>query len=69
MIEALTEIEKEVMFLLIQGQNFNGISSWMRIDYSGYIKIKKSIFRKMKIKRSAQLLYALIQNGVVFEDL
>lgn len=69
MIEALTETEKEVMFLLIQGQNFNGISSWMHIDYSDYIKIKKSIFRKIKVKRSAQLLYALIKNGVIFEDL
>ena len=42
MLEDLTENEKEIMFLLIQGHNFNGISQICVIDYSTYVRLRKS---------------------------
>ena len=69
MIKDLTETEKELMFMLVQGQNYTGISSWLNIDYPLYVKLKKSLYRKMRVKRASQLLYILIKNDIVYEDL
>lgn len=63
MLDNLTYMEKEIMFLLIQGHNFNGISSYLIIDYSEYKTLKKSLFKKLHITRIVQLLPTLIQNG------
>lgn len=65
MINDLTETEKELMFLLAQGQNYAGISLWLNIDYSLYIKLKKSLFKKVKVKRATQLLAVLIKNNII----
>ena len=67
MLEDLTENEKEIMFLLIQGHNFNGISDFLEIDYPTFIILKKSIFKKLKITRIIQILPLLLKNG--FEDI
>ncbi len=67
MLEDLTENEKEIMFLLIQGHNFNGISDFLEIDYPTFIILKKSIFKKLKITRIIQILPQLLNNG--FEDI
>ena len=56
MLEDLTENEKEIMFLLIQGHNFNGISDFLEIDYPTFIILKKSIFKKLKISRTTEIL-------------
>lgn len=67
MLEDLTENEKEIMFLLIQGHNFNGISDFLEIDYPTFIILKKSMFKKLKITRIIQILPLLLKNG--FEDI
>ncbi len=64
MIESLTKSEKEMMYMLIRGQNYNGISLWMCIDYSEYVKLKKSILKKMNVKRITQLLLVLINENI-----
>lgn len=69
MIEDLAGTEKELMFMLAQGQNYAGISLWLNIDYSLYVKLKKSIFKKMRVKRTTQLFSVLIKNGLECEDL
>ncbi len=63
MLEDLTENEKEIMFLLIQGHNFNGISDFLEIDYPTFIILKKSIFKKLKISRMTEILGLLLQQG------
>lgn len=47
MFEALSQDEKELMFLIIQGHNFNGITEWLSIDYSKYLTIKRSLLKKI----------------------
>ncbi len=64
MIDKLTEEEKDVMLLLIQGHNFQGVSAFLGIDYLVYIKIKKSIFKKLHITKIIQILPLLLQNGL-----
>ena len=63
MLEDLTENEKEIMFLLIQGHNFDGISDFLEIDYPTFIILKKSIFKKLKISRTTEILGLLLQQG------
>ena len=63
MLEDLTENEKEIMFLLAQGHNFNGISDFLEIDYPTFIILKKSIFKKLKISRTTEILGLLLQQG------
>lgn len=63
MLEDLTENEKEIMFLFIQGHNFNGISDFLEIDYPTFIILKKSIFKKLKISRMTEILGLLLQQG------
>lgn len=63
MLSLLTTTEKEVMLLLVQGYNFNGISQYLDIDYSLYIKIKRSLLKKLHITRITQILPLLIKNN------
>ncbi len=69
MLEDLTENEKEIMFLLIQGHNFNGISDFLEIDYPTFIILKKSIFKKLKISRMTEILGLLLQQGIAPEEI
>ena len=63
MFENLTENEKEIMFLLVQGHNFNGILDFVGIDYPTFIALKKSLFKKLHISRVIQILPLLIKDG------
>ena len=63
MFENLTENEKEIMFLLIQGHNFNGIIDFVGIDYPTFIGLKKSLFKKLHISRTREILGLLLQQG------
>ena len=45
MLETLSDNEKEIMFLLAQGHNFNGIIDFVGIDYPTFIALKKSLFK------------------------
>lgn len=56
MLEILTEQEKEIATMLMQGQNYRVICEWIGINYKEYLKIKKSIFKKLNIKRVTQIL-------------
>lgn len=63
MFENLTENEKEIMFLLVQGHNFNGILEFVGIDYPTFISLKKSLFKKLHISRTTEILGLLLQQG------
>ena len=63
MFENLTDNEKEIMFLLAQGHNFNGILDFVGIDYPTFIALKKSLFKKLKISRTTEILGLLLQQG------
>ena len=47
MLEILSDNEKEIMFRLAQGHNFNGILDFVGIDYTTFIALKKSLFKKL----------------------
>lgn len=66
MLELLTEDEMEIMYLLVQGHNFNGISAYLCIDYPTYKHIKKSLLNKLHISRITEILTVLVQNKEVF---
>lgn len=63
MLENLTELENNIIQMLIQGHNAKGISDILGIDYIAYIKIKKSILKKLHITKTIQLLLILIMQG------
>ena len=63
MLEILSDNEKEIMFLLAQGHNFNGILDFVGIDYPTFIALKKSLFKKLKISRTTEILGLLLQQG------
>lgn len=69
MLEALNDIEKEIMFLLIRGQNFSGISQWLDISYSDYVKYKKSLLQKLGIRRVIQILPKVLECGLQNDDI
>ena len=48
------------MDMLIQGQNSNGITSWLGISYVEYSKNRKSILKKLQIKRMTEIYPKLI---------
>ena len=51
MLVELTQLEEEIMDMLIQGQNPNGITSWLGISYIEYSKNRKFILKKLNIRR------------------
>lgn len=69
MLEVLSNDEKEVMFLLIQGHNYKGIEDYMCIDYATYKHIKKSLFSKLKITKTTKILCNLLQQGFLVNEL
>jgi DNA-binding CsgD family transcriptional regulator len=69
MLDILTENEKEVVLLIIQGHNFNGITQHCAIDYNSYKKIKKSIFAKLNVNNMNKLLGFLLQQGYSLENI
>lgn len=70
MLEILTDSEKEVVTLIIQGHNFNGISQHCNMDYNSYNRIKKSVFHKFNINNMNKLLGYLIQNNdILLEEI
>ena len=69
MLELLNESEKEVVLLIIQGHNFNGISQMCAIDYKTYKKLKKSAFAKLHTNTMNKLLGSLFQQGILPEEI
>lgn len=69
MFERLNDRERELLVLLLQGQTFQGISEWLCIDYVSYVKNKRSLLRKLGVKRITELLYRVIENGLLEEYL
>ena len=69
MLEILSDNEKEIMFLLIQGHNFNGILDFVGIDYATFIALKKSLFKKLHISRTTEILGLLLQQGIAPEEI
>lgn len=62
MLDNLTDNEKIVMNMLIQGYNYKTILEWLGIDYSYYNLIRKSILKKLSITRITQLTKIAIKN-------
>lgn len=64
MLANLTDSEKEIMHFLVQGYNFIGISDFIGIKYSTFVNSKKSIFKKLHIKRTTEILSVLLNQGI-----
>lgn len=69
MLNILTDEENQMMIMLIQGQSFSIISEWLCIDYNKYISLKKSILKKLCIKRITELLPTVLKMGIDIEDI
>ena len=69
MLNVLSKNEKEVMLLIIQGYNFNSISEICTIDYKTYNKIKRAIYIKLRINGMNEILGALLNHGVIPEEI
>ena len=57
----LTNTEKEIALMLASGQNTFAILDWFGYEYNDFLKIKKQIFKKLKITRTIQILSAAIK--------
>lgn len=64
MLVELTQLEKEIMDMLIQGQNPNGITSWLGISYVEYSKNRKSILKKLNIRRITEIYPHILINQI-----
>jgi len=64
----LTQIEYEVVSMLIYGHNSRAIIEWLEITNKEFLKIKYTIFRKLKITRTIQLLNVLIEKQIINFD-
>ena len=62
MLVELTQLEEEIMDMLIKGQNSNDITSWLGISYVEYSKNRKSILKKLQIKRMTEIYSYLLIN-------
>lgn len=65
MIEDLTNKEKIVMNMLIQGQSSQAIIEWLCIDYHCYSNIRKSLLKKLNANRITQLIKIAIKNKYI----
>ena len=68
MLETLTPKETEVLYMLIRGQNYRGITDWLGLDYNEFVKLKKSIFKKLNVTRMNELIY-VIWNANLLEEI
>lgn len=59
MLETLTPKETEVLYMLIRGQNYREITDWLGLDYNEYVKLKRSIFKKLNVTRMNELIYVI----------
>ena len=59
MLETLTPKETEVLYMLIRGQNYRGITDWLGLDHNEYVKLKRSIFKKLNVTRMNELIYVI----------
>ena len=62
-MQNFTDKERMVIDLLIQGHNLRTITEWTELDYKSLMKIKLSIYKKLKIKRSIQIIFVLFIYG------
>ncbi|MBP3923817.1 hypothetical protein J6E39_01070 [bacterium] len=62
---SLTDEERNVMQLLIEGYDARDIIDWLCIDYEQYKKFKNCIFKKLKINRITQILPTALKNGLL----
>ncbi len=61
----LTDIEKDIMNMLICGHNSPAIIDWYELDIKDFNKIKRNIFKKLKISRTIQILSAAIRYNII----
>ena len=62
MLIELSPLEEYILDMLIHGQNSNGITSWLGISYIEYSKNRKSILKKLQIKRMTEIHSYLLIN-------
>lgn len=60
MLDLLTDTEKEIMYMLIQGQNFNGISDFIGIDYQEYITLKNQYLKIAYYKDNSNIAITFV---------
>ncbi len=65
MLEVLTKNEQDVMNLLVQGRDFKNITEFLAIDFNQYKIIKKSLFKKLNIKKVVEILPLFIKHNMV----
>ncbi|MCM1338738.1 MAG: hypothetical protein NC191_03605 [Muribaculaceae bacterium] len=61
----LTNREKEIVIMLASGHNSSAILDWFGLEYNDFLKIKRQIFKQLKITRTIQLLSAAIKYGII----
>ncbi|MBE7713774.1 MAG: hypothetical protein E7Z87_08520 [Cyanobacteria bacterium SIG26] len=61
MVIKFSKLEKEILLMLISGHNSRTITQWFGLEQKQYLKIKQSVFKKLGISRSIQILQALLK--------
>jgi len=64
MFNSLTINEKEMMYLFIYGQSCGAIMELLNLDYIDYKRTKRSLLKKLKLKRIIELLPYAIENDI-----
>jgi len=61
----ITKEEKALLNLLLEGENSSQIIEWMNLNYKDYLKIKHTLFKKLKITRTIQIFSAVVKLGLL----
>jgi two-component system, NarL family, response regulator NreC len=63
-IEVLSEREKEILNLIVQGKNNKDIAKKLFISENTVLTHRRNIMRKVKVKSTAQLIITSLKNGI-----
>lgn len=69
MLQTLTDTEKSLLIMIIQGENRYTISEWLEINYYTYNKMKKSLFTKLGVSHTPQFITALISKDISLDEI
>jgi|YelNatPaOPRAMG01_1025707.scaffolds.fasta_scaffold17421_2 DNA-binding NarL/FixJ family response regulator len=65
MYETLTKREKEILELIIKGENMTEIASKLFISKATVLTHRRNIMRKLKVRSSTQLILTCIESGII----
>ena len=62
MLDILSEKERNLLDLIIQGENYYSMLEWLGVDYNTYVSIKRTLLKKLGVRRITELLFVILKD-------